>query len=197
MHPALVQDALTAPVNSNLHLNNEKKKKIRTKMMHINSMAFGDRIGIELNRFRKAYKDLKWETRIARTDLICSVIIAACIDKDEEDKNYYIENEEFGHDVLNIVNCIKDRLSIKLKLDLNAIAQPEICNLIEDDVAGDDGSKVTEAFKMAQNKKPTIYLHTPSLLALLLRLYVSTLLILLILLIQTLKRKDCASHQKK
>ena len=118
-------------------------------MMHINSMAFGDRIGIELNRFRKAYKHLKWESRISRTDLICSVIIAACIDKDEEDKNYYIENEEFGHDVLNIVNCIKDRLSIKLKLDLNAIVQPEICSLIEDDDACDDGSKVTEAFKMA------------------------------------------------
>ena len=36
-----------------------------------------------------------------------------------------------------------------VKLDLNAIVQPAICSLIEDDDACDDGSTVTEAFKMA------------------------------------------------
>ena len=42
------------------------------------------------------------------------------------------------NEVLNIVNCLKDRLSFKLKLDLNLIEHLNVCNLVEDDNAPDD-----------------------------------------------------------
>ena len=56
---------------------------------------------------------MKWRKRIERIDDIVSRIIASCIDKQEFNEHgisYINGNEEFAHDVLNVVNCIKDRL---------------------------------------------------------------------------------------
>ncbi len=84
-----------------------------------------------------------------------------------------IGNEEFGHDVLNIVNIIKDRLSITLNLDLNAIAQPESCNLIDDDNADDNNQnkrQLSEALATSREdilpdfQLPSIYMMTKKLL---------------------------------
>ena len=74
-----------------------------------------------------------FSSRIKRTDEICSLIIAACIDQKEEDEDYYLNNKEFANDVLNIVKGIDERLSIKLKYNLSSIDMPEICSLIEED----------------------------------------------------------------
>ena len=63
--------------------------------------------------------------------------------------NGYIGNEEFGNEVLNIVNMIKTRLSIKLKVDLDSIDNPEICELTNDDKDNDDGWGLKDNFKTA------------------------------------------------
>ena len=96
-------------------------------------LPFQDKIKIELKRYKKPYRELSFSSRIKRTDEICSLIIAACIDQKEEDDDYYLNNREFANDVLNIVKGIDDRLSIKLKYNLSSIDMPEICSLIEED----------------------------------------------------------------
>ena len=86
-----------------------------------------------MKRYKKPYRELCFSSRIKRTDKICSLIIAACIDQKEEDEDYYLNNKEFANDVLNIVKGIDEKLSIKLKYNLSSIDMPEICSLIEED----------------------------------------------------------------
>ena len=88
---------------------------------------------LELKKYKKPYRELSFTSRIKRTDEICSLIIAACIDQKEEDDDYYLNNREFANDVLNMVKGIDDRLSIKLKYNLSSIDMPEICSLIEEE----------------------------------------------------------------
>jgi hypothetical protein len=107
-----------------------KKKEVHERRRYI---PFEDRIEMELKKFRKPFKDINFESRIKRIDHICSQIIAACIDKDEEEKEYYIANEEFANEIMNIVNMIQSRLAIKLKYNLSLIDKPDICELIDDD----------------------------------------------------------------
>ena len=113
-----------------LHQKIPQELKKKTQQQYI---PFHDRISLDLKRFRKCFKDLSFKSRIGRVDEICSLIIAACIDKSEEDEEYYVGNEEFGNEVLNIVAMIRHRLSIKLKVNLSLIDNPEICELIDDD----------------------------------------------------------------
>ena len=93
-----------------------EEKKIKKAYFY----PFKDKVKTEVKRYRKSYKELSFKSRMERTDEICSHIIAACIDKGEDGDEYYINNEEFANDVLNIVRCIESRLSIKLKFNLSS-----------------------------------------------------------------------------
>ena len=44
-----------------------------------------------------------------------------------------MNNKDFANEVLNIVNVLGNRLSIKLNYNLSSIDNPEICDLINED----------------------------------------------------------------
>ena len=91
-------------------------------------------------RFHKPFRNLKWRSRVERLDEIAAMIIAASIDKPRfkaEGKTYCVGNEELGHEVLNILNCIKDRLEDKLGVDLRGIQYPTAIELDADDEEND------------------------------------------------------------
>ena len=87
-------------------------------------------------KYKFPFRKLKWKNRVDRIDDISARIIACCLDREEVKKNgmkYITGNEDFAHEVLNIVNGIKDRLDVKLKVDMKAIDEPRPCELNDDD----------------------------------------------------------------
>ena len=87
-------------------------------------------------KYKFPFRKLKWKNRVDRIDDITARIIACCLDREEVKKNgmkYITGNEDFAHEVLNIVNGIKDRLDVKLKVDMKAIDEPRPCELNDDD----------------------------------------------------------------
>ena len=103
-------------------------------------MSFLDTIMLFSKKFHKPFRKLKWRKRLERIDEVATKIISCCIDKSEVTKNgidYIVGNVEFAHEVLNIVNCIKDRLELKLQVDLKAIEYPDAMELPSDDEEDD------------------------------------------------------------
>ena len=98
--------------------------------------SFFDKVAEFATRFHKPFKNLKWRGRIERIDEIASLIIAATMDKAEASRSgeeYFFQNEQFAHEVLNILNCISDRLEVKLGIDLREIKSPQAVELVDDD----------------------------------------------------------------
>ena len=85
----LVQQNQSLKVQASLNEPLRKQRKYSEGFFH-------DRISDEAKRFRKPYRDINFKSRLMRTDMICSLIIASCIDPDEVESDYYIGNEEFG-----------------------------------------------------------------------------------------------------
>ena len=97
---------------------------------------FTDRINEYAIPFHKPFQKLKLRKRVERIDDIASLIIANCIDKTKVSKNglgYILGNEEFAHDVLNVFNGIRDRLELKLRVNLNDKEFPNPVELVDDD----------------------------------------------------------------
>ena len=97
---------------------------------------FIHRILVAASKFKKPFKNLLWRKRLERIDNICIDVIASCIDRkraSEEGVDYIVGNTEFAHEVLNIVNVMKERLELKLKVDLKAIEQPDPVPLQDED----------------------------------------------------------------
>ena len=72
-------------------------------------------------KYRKSFKELKFRSRLTRIDECVSHIIACCIEKkriENEGIRYIEENVEFANECLNIVNGIRERLALKLKMKL-------------------------------------------------------------------------------
>ena len=98
--------------------------------------TFSDKVLKCAEPFKKPFNNLKFRQRLERIDDVCAMIIASCVDKQKvkkEGNGYYVDNQDFAHELLNVVNAIKDRLSLKLKIDLKSIDFPEVCELIPDD----------------------------------------------------------------
>ena len=99
-------------------------------------MKFTDKILLAAAKFKKPFKKLLWRKRLERINDISIDIIAACIDRTrarEEGVDYIVGNEEFAHEVLNIVDALKESLGKKLKVDMKAIAHPDPIALEEED----------------------------------------------------------------
>ena len=76
-----------------------------------------------------------------RIDKIGAEIVAACIDQKvvkDEGIEYVIQNQQFAHEILNIVNGLKERIGSKLKVDVNEIVEPEVCDIVEEDEEVDE-----------------------------------------------------------
>lgn len=87
------------------------------------SLKFVDKIMEHAEKYRFPYKKLKWKNRIAHIDNICSLIIAACLDKKEMKargglEEMIVNNEILANECMTIVNSLKERLSLKLMVDL-------------------------------------------------------------------------------
>ena len=116
--------------------NASSKKSTTTTTPYI---KFEDKILYHAERYRKPFKDLTFKNRMARIDDVCSVIIAACVDKNEiKEKGGLAEaiekNDLFANECMNVVNALKGRLALKLQTKLPV--DQEIANpipLIEDD----------------------------------------------------------------
>ena len=104
----------------------EEEEKEKEKLPK-KKFKFIDKIVLFASNYKLPFHRLKWRKRLERIDDVASRIIACCIDKKEVKLNgidYYKGNEEFAHEVLNIVNGIQERLSLKLNVDLRAIEDP-------------------------------------------------------------------------
>ena len=114
-----------------IHGHNVKKRK---------RFKFIDKVMEYAQRFHKPFKNLKWRRRLERIDDIAAMIVAACVDKNEVRRNgegYVIGNEQFANEVLNVLNCISDRLELKIGVDLRSIEFPDAIELVEDDEEND------------------------------------------------------------
>ena len=106
---SLISETIPSPsinvVGDETVVEAEKKKR----------RSFFDVIAEFSKKFHKPFKNLKWRKRVERLDDISAMIIAAAIEKSRftaEGKSYCIGNDELGHEVLNILNCIEIDLKI-------------------------------------------------------------------------------------
>jgi hypothetical protein len=100
-----------------------------------------DQVRLCTQGYRVPYKDLKIHKRLRRVDKIGAEIVAACIDQRtmrDEGVEYVIQNQQFAHEILNIVNGLKERIGSKLKVDLHGIMEPEVCHIIDEDEEVDE-----------------------------------------------------------
>ena len=89
--------------------------------------AFASKVESYAQTYRKPYKDLKFRSRLSRIDECVAQIVACCIDKNrlEKDGIRYIEkDEDLANECLNIVNSIRERLALKMKMDLPTEVDP-------------------------------------------------------------------------
>lgn len=111
-----------------------------------------DKVKLYSNEYRYPYSKLTIRERFRRIDDIGMKIIAACLDRKiarDEGIDYIIGNESFGHEVLNILHGLKERIELKLKLDLQCIAEPKVCELVEKE---DDILHLTNDLEVNQNE---------------------------------------------
>jgi hypothetical protein len=99
----------------------------------------------EIQNLSRQYKfpfcRLKWRQRVERIDDIAKRIIAMCVDSSELSVgglDYLNGNLGLSHDVLNVVHGIKERLELKLKVDLKGIEFPDPCDYVDDDDKEDE-----------------------------------------------------------
>jgi len=137
----------------------KKKKKSLTKVtIKCDGRVYNDPINIRYMRRGKnesylneienmssqymfSFRRLKWRQRMERIDDIAKRIIAMCVDKKELSVgglDYLNGNLDLSHDILNIVHGIKERLEMKLKVDLDGIEFPDPCDYIDGDESEQD-----------------------------------------------------------
>ena len=120
---------------------------------------FLDQLGNLSSNYKYPYSRLKQRQRIERVDEITKRIISMCVDRSQlSNKGFeYLDgNIELSHQVLNIVNSIKERLEDHLNVDLGNTEYPDACEL-----DSDDDNKDNMKMKDASNKLgSTILLET-------------------------------------
>ena len=97
---------------------------------------FLDQLGNLSSNYKYPYSRLKQRQRIERVDEITKRIISMCVDRSQlSNKGFeYLDgNIELSHQVLNIVNSIKERLEDHLNVDLGNTEYPDACELDSDD----------------------------------------------------------------
>ena len=114
----------------------EEQENPLSECMNESKYTFFDRVQkINKNLFKKPYHKLSFSHRKKRMDVVAMYILAACLDKNEVKKEgieYVIGNMDVAHEVLNIIHGLRDRLSLKLGIDLvNDINEPNACPLPE------------------------------------------------------------------
>ena len=99
-------------------------------------------------QYKFPFRRLKWRQRIERIDDVAKRIIAMCVDSAELSVGgleYLNGNLDLSHDILNIVHGIKERLELKLKVDLDGIEFPDPCDYVADEVVEEDGRDENES----------------------------------------------------
>jgi len=89
--------------------------------------AFASKVQSYSKTYRKAYKHLKFRSRLSRIDECVAQIVACCIDKEKLENQgirYIEKDEDLANECLNIVNSIRERLALKMKMDLPMEVEP-------------------------------------------------------------------------
>ena len=118
----------------------DKPINYRYKRKAINE-KYVDEIENLSRQYKFPFRRLKWRQRMERIDDIAKRIIAMCVESSElavGGLDYLNGNLNLSHDVLNVVHGIKERLELKLKVDLNEIEFPDPCDYLADEVEEDD-----------------------------------------------------------
>ena len=116
-------------------------------------ITFEERVQESSKQFKKPFHKLNFRNRLQRIDMIASLIIGSCIDRNKQTNfgpGYMKNNKEMANEITNVLNLIKDRIENKMSVDFNLMQYPEPIQLVEDDVQISE-TKTSELLKSEKN----------------------------------------------